>query len=72
MRRYVLVSGAFFALLTGVQVLRFLRHWPVRVANVDVPVWASGVAALIAGSLAFWAFRSVARSDSRTPSNKEL
>lgn len=65
MRRYVLVSGVFFALLTGVQVLRFLRQWPVRVANVDVPVWASGIAALVAGSLAFWAFRSAAHSDSR-------
>ena len=65
MRRYALVSGVFFALLTGVQVLRFLRQWPVRVANVDVPVWASGIAALIAGSLAFWAFRSAAHSDSR-------
>ncbi len=65
MRRYVLVSGVFFALLTGVQVLRFLRQWPVRVANVDVPVWVSGIAALIAGSLAFWAFRSAAQSESR-------
>ena len=65
MRRYVLVSGVFFALLTGVQVLRFLRQWPVRIANVDVPVWASGIAALIAGSLTFWAFRSAAHSESR-------
>jgi hypothetical protein len=65
MRRYTLVSGVFFALLTGVQVLRFLRKWPVRVGDVDIPVWASGIAALIAFSLAFWAFRSVARSDSR-------
>lgn len=65
MRRYVLVSGVFFALLTGVQVLRFLRQWPVRVANVDIPVWVSGVAALIAFSLAFWAFRSAAHSKSR-------
>ena len=65
MRRYVLVSGVFFALLTGVQVLRFLRQWPVRIANVDVPVWASLIAALIAGSLAFWAFRSAAHSESR-------
>ena len=65
MRRYALVSGVFFALLTGVQVLRFLRQWPVRVGNIDVPVWASGIAALVAGVLAFWAFRSAAHSDSR-------
>ena len=65
MRRYVLVSGAFFALLTCVQVLRLLRQWPVRVASVDVPFWASGIAAIIAGSLTFWAFRTAAQSDSR-------
>ena len=66
MRRYALVSGTFFALLTCVQVLRLLRQWPVRVASVDVPLWASGIAALIAGSLTFWAFRTAAHADSRT------
>lgn len=65
MRRYVVVSGVFFALLTGVQTLRFLRQWPVRVANLDVPVWASAIAALVTGLLALWAFRSAAHSDSR-------
>ena len=65
MRRYVIVSGVLFALVTFVQVLRFLRQWPVRIASVDVPVWASGIAALIAGSLAFWAFRSASHSPSR-------
>jgi hypothetical protein len=65
MRPYALVSGTFFALLTGVQVLRFLRQWPVRVAGVDIPVWASGIAALIAFSLAFWAFRTARHAASR-------
>jgi hypothetical protein len=65
MRRYALVSGPFFALLTGVQVLRLVRQWPVRVAGVDIPVWASGIAALIAFSLAFWAFRTAKDVGSR-------
>ena len=63
MRRYALVSGSVFALVTAAQVLRFMRQWPLRVGDVDVPVWASGVAALITASLSYWAFRS-ARSDS--------
>jgi hypothetical protein len=57
MRRYTLVSGLFFALLTCVQLVRLLRGWSVRVAGIDVPLWVSGVAAVIAGSLAIWAFR---------------
>jgi hypothetical protein len=65
MCRYALVSGTFFALLTCVQVLRLLRQWPVRVAGVDIPLWASGIAALIAAALTFWAFRTAANARSR-------
>lgn len=57
MRRYTLVSGVFLTLLAGIQTLRLVMQWPVRVASHDVPLWPSGVAALIAGSLAVWAFR---------------
>ena len=57
MRRYVLVSGVFFTLLTLVQLIRFLMQWPVVVAGVVIPSWLSLVAALIVGSLAVWAFR---------------
>ena len=57
MRRYVLVSGVFFTLLTLVQLMRFLMQWPVVVAGVTIPAWLSLIAALIVGSLAVWAFR---------------
>lgn len=56
MRRYTLVSGLFLTLLTCVQLLRIVLRWPVRVAEFDVPLWVSGIAAAIAGSLAVWAF----------------
>ncbi len=58
MRRYELVSGAFFSLLALVQLTRVVLGWPVQVATVAVPVWASVLACLVAGSLAVWAFRS--------------
>lgn len=57
MRRYVLVSGLFFTLLTLAQLIRFLMQWPVVVAGVTIPTWLSLIAALIVGSLAVWAFR---------------
>lgn len=57
MRRYTVVSGIFLAVLATVQITRLGLQWPVRVATYDVPMWASAVAALIAGSLAIWAFR---------------
>jgi hypothetical protein len=63
MSRYTLVSGIFLTLLAGVQLLRVLMRWPVRVASVDVPVWASVIAAVVVGSLALWAFRARAHAD---------
>ena len=61
MRRYVLVSGLFSLLIACVQLLRLMLGWRVTVAGVEIPLWASGVAALVAGSLAIWAFRVRAR-----------
>lgn len=58
MRRYELVSGAFFSLLAIVQLTRVALGWPVQVAAVSVPVWASVLACLVAGSLAAWGFRT--------------
>jgi hypothetical protein len=67
MRRYVLVSGFFLALLAAVQLLRLVLGWPVTVAGVSIPVWASAVAALFAGVLAFWAFRVNAQEGRQGP-----
>jgi len=58
MRRYTLVSGVFLSLLTVAQLLRIVMRWPVHIASFDVPIWFSGIAALIVGSLAIWAFRA--------------
>jgi hypothetical protein len=61
MRRYVMVSGIFLILLACVQLLRLLLRWRVTVAEVEIPLWASAIAVLIAGSLGVWAFRVNAR-----------
>ena len=63
MRRYTLVSGLFLTLLACAQLLRLLLRWPVSVAGIDVPLWVSGIAAVIAGALAIWAFRARADRD---------
>ena len=42
MRRYEQVSGVFFVLVAVVQLVRLLMRWPVQVASVSVPLWASG------------------------------
>lgn len=64
MRRYELVSGILFTILAVAQLTRTLLGWPVQVAGFNVPVWISGVAFLITGGLALWAFRSAGRHPS--------
>jgi hypothetical protein len=61
MRRYIQISGIFFGLLALVQLTRALSGWPVQVASVTVPVWASAVAFIITGSFATWALHTVTR-----------
>ncbi len=66
MRRYVLVSGLFLGLLAVVQVVRLVLGWSVTVDGTSIPLWASGIAAIIAGGLAIWAFQVNARTASTT------
>jgi hypothetical protein len=63
MRTYARFSGLFFTVLALVQLTRLVLRWPVQVAGVAIPVWISGVAFLILGSLAIWAFRADAASN---------
>lgn len=58
MRRYEQVSGAFFCLLAALQLTRLLLRWPVQVAGVAVPLWASALAFLVTSAFAVWAFRA--------------
>jgi hypothetical protein len=57
MRRYVLVSALVFDALTALQLVRLLLRWPVIVNGLAVPLWVSGVAVLVAGTMAVWAMR---------------
>lgn len=58
MRRYVQVSGTFFAVIAVAQLTRAGMRWPVQIAGLDIPVWASVCAFVVTSILAIWAFRS--------------
>jgi hypothetical protein len=57
MRRYELVSGTAFAIVSLAQLTRVVMGWPVQIDLFTVPVWISGVAFLGTAGLAIWAFR---------------
>jgi hypothetical protein len=58
MRRYEMVSGVIFTLVALVQLIRTLLGWPVQIDLFTVPVWFSGIAFVVMGGMAIWAFRS--------------
>jgi hypothetical protein len=56
--RYVSVTGVIFGVVTVAHVYRAITGAPVMLGSAAVPVWASWLAALVAGALCVWAFRS--------------
>lgn len=61
MPRYELVSGIIFTIMSLAQLTRTVLGWPAQIDGFTVPVWLSGVAFLITGTMAIWAFRSGGR-----------
>ena len=57
-KNYIVVSGSIFGVVALAQVLRAAMQLPVHVGGFEIPVWASWIAAVVAGSLCVWAFRS--------------
>jgi hypothetical protein len=58
MPRYERVSSSLFFLLALAQLTRLLLRWPVSVAGVDVPLWASAVAVVVTLSFGVWGLRA--------------
>ncbi len=57
-KNYIVVSGLIFGFIALAQASRALMQLPVHAGSVEIPVWASWVAAAVTGSLCVWAFRS--------------
>ena len=48
------LAGAIFAIVAALQLLRALSGWPIIVGRTEIPLWASWVACVIAGLLAWF------------------
>ena len=55
---YPVVSGVIFGLVALLQAIRAFNQWPLQISTFQVPVLFSWVAAVLAGGLCVWAFRS--------------
>lgn len=52
-----LVAALFFWLMALAQLLRVLFQVRVTAGDVDIPLWASGVAFIVLGALGLWVWR---------------
>jgi hypothetical protein len=54
---FTLAAVAVFSIVALVQLLRLLRGWEVTIESFAVPLWASGVAVVVAAGLAMTVWR---------------
>ena len=57
MKPFTIIAAGLFALIAVVQLVRFLFSWAITVNGVMIPVWASGIASVIAAGLAVMLWR---------------
>ncbi len=51
------VAGTLFAMIAGLHVLRIVRHLHASIGGWIVPMWVSWAGLVLAGFLAYTAFR---------------
>lgn len=54
---YTITAVFLLSLIALLQLLRFILGWEVKVEGMTVPVWASGIAFLVAAALAILVWR---------------
>ena len=55
-KTYLIVSGVLFGLITIGQLIRLIFQVPVQLGSLNLPMWPSVLAVLVALSLCMWAF----------------
>jgi hypothetical protein len=54
---FTLVAVAVFSLVSLLQLLRLLLGWEITINGIVIPLWASGVAFVVAAALAVMVWR---------------
>jgi hypothetical protein len=61
-RTFALVAGVVFGLVALAHVLRIVLGWSIMVQDFAVPMWASWIAVIVMGYLAYEGFRLARKS----------
>ena len=60
-RTYNTLTAALFLIIAVAHLLRIIFGWAAQIGGLDIPVWASWVALVVAGALAYVGFRQNSR-----------
>jgi hypothetical protein len=58
---FTVIAIGLLALIAVLQLLRFILGWEITVNGLSIPVWASGIAFVVAGGLAVMLWREAGR-----------
>ena len=61
MKPFTTIAVVFLALIALLQAIRYLLGWEVTIHGFVIPVWASGMAFVVAGGLAAMLWRESRR-----------
>ena len=65
-RIFLLIAGVVFGLIALGHVLRIVWGWSIVIQDLPVPMWASWIAVIVMGYLAYEGFRLARKSLSGT------
>ena len=55
-KAYNTTTAVLFLVIAALHLLRIIFGWPVQIGGLDIPLWASWLALVIAGALAYFGF----------------
>ncbi len=63
-RTYNTLTAMLFLIIALLHLLRIILGWPAQIGGVDIPLWASWLALVVTGALAYFGFRqNIRRGD---------
>ncbi len=56
-RTYNTITAVLFLIIGTAHLLRIIFGWPAQIGGLNIPLWASWLALIVTGALAYFGFR---------------
>jgi uncharacterized protein YacL len=56
-KAYNTITAVLFLIMGLLHLLRIIFGWPAQIGGLNIPIWASWLAVLVTGALAYFGFR---------------